>query len=339
MCETGDFVWPRIAVVGAGAVGCYFGGMLARAGAPVTLVGRRATVDAITREQLLIQDSVLREAKAVTFQQRVPVAATTGMEAARVADVVLLCVKTIDTESVVVELAKHLAPRSVVVSMQNGVDNARLIFAASRIRALPSVVYVSVAKSGLAEVTKSGDAKIILGFPKESVSQAQDQTDAVTKLDRMFAAAGIDCQISDNIDGELWLKLLLNCAGNAVTALGRATYGQVSASLLARQTMLAAALEVRQVAQAAGIVLPDVQLTDGHIRDAHDAGDITSSTAQDVLRGKKTEIDSLNGYVVTLAKELGVQTPVNQTLYSLMKLLEVSHYVSNTVVTQARQEN
>jgi 2-dehydropantoate 2-reductase len=339
MGETGGLVWPRIAVVGAGAVGCYFGGMLARAGAPVTLVGRHATVDAITREQLSIQDSVFREGKAVTIQQRVPVAATTCMKAAGAADVVLLCVKTIDTESVATELAQHLAPRSVVLSMQNGVDNARRIFAASRISALPSVVYVSVAMSGQAQVTKSGDAKIILGTPKDSVAQAQYQTDAVTQLAKMFAAASIDCQISNNIDGELWLKLLWNCAGNAVTALGRATYGQVSASALARQTMLAAALEVRQVAQAAGVVLPHVQLTDELIRDAHDAGDITSSTAQDVLRGKKTEIDSLNGYVVKLAKELGVPTPVNQTLYSLVKLLEVGHYVSSTVVTQSRQEN
>ena len=323
MGNTGNFVWPRIVVVGAGAVGCYFGGILARVGAPVTLIGRQTSVAAITRGQLSIHDSVFRDGSVVTFQEQVSITATTNMEAVRGADIVLLCVKTIDTESAAAELASHLAPRAVVLSMQNGVDNVRRIFAASGVAALPSVVYVSVAMSGPAQIAKSGEAKILLGVPQDSVGSA-DQTEDVSRLSEMFAAANIDCRVSKNIEGELWLKLLWNCAGNAVTALGRATYGQVSASALARQTMLAAALEVRQVARAAGVTLPDVELSDEHIREVHDAGDLTSSTAQDVLRGKKTEIDSLNGYVVARAKELGLETPVNQTLYSLVKLLEVS---------------
>src|SRR5687767_13011587 len=94
--------WPRIAVVGAGAVGCYFGGMLARAGAPVTLIGRAQHVEAMMRNGLFLES--------LQFQQRIAIDAATGLGAARDAELVLLCVKTIDTEETAKALAPHLAP-------------------------------------------------------------------------------------------------------------------------------------------------------------------------------------------------------------------------------------
>jgi 2-dehydropantoate 2-reductase len=304
---------PRIAVVGAGAVGCYFGGMLALAGLPVTLIGRRASVDAISRNQLLITDSSL--------SQRVTVEASTKIEAVREADVILLSVKTTDTELVTPELAAHMAPQAAVLSLQNGVDNVRRIFTASGISAIPCAVYVSVAITAPGHVTKSGSAQIILGLPKDA---ARDREDIPQKLAQIFNRAGVSCRISQNIEVELWLKLLWNCAANAVTALGRATYGQVARSALAREMMLAAAMEVVEVARAAGVALPTLELNDTHIREVLDVRDATSSTAQDIIRGKRSEIDSLNGYIVARARELGVKVPVNQTLYALVKLLEES---------------
>src|SRR5579872_3906626 len=107
--------WPRIAVLGAGAVGCYFGGMLARAGAPVTLIGRQRLVDAISRNGLFLD--------ALSFQAQVPVAVTTAIDAASQSAIVLFCVKTVDTEDAARVLAPHLAPGTVVISLQNGVDN------------------------------------------------------------------------------------------------------------------------------------------------------------------------------------------------------------------------
>src|ERR1700722_7601249 len=94
--------WPRIAVIGAGAVGCYFGGMLARAGAPVTLIGRPQHVDAILREGLILDRGNLRE--------RIPVNATVEISAVRDARVILFCVKTPDTETVAQAILPHLAP-------------------------------------------------------------------------------------------------------------------------------------------------------------------------------------------------------------------------------------
>src|SRR5207248_5827677 len=101
--------WPRVAVMGAGAVGCYFGGMLARAGAPVTLIGRPQHVEAIRRDGLWID--------ALRFQECVAVAASAAVEAAAGADVVLFCVKTLDTDEAARSLSGHLAPGSIGLSL------------------------------------------------------------------------------------------------------------------------------------------------------------------------------------------------------------------------------
>src|SRR5262249_6542444 len=104
-----DETWPRVAVLGAGAVGCYFGGMLARAGAPVTLIGRPHHVEAIARDGLRLET--------LHFQETVPVAASAAVDAARDAAVVLFAVKTLDTETAARSLAPHLAPSAVVLSL------------------------------------------------------------------------------------------------------------------------------------------------------------------------------------------------------------------------------
>ena len=111
--------WSRIAVVGAGAVGSYFGGMLARAGAPVTLIGRALHVEAINRDGLLIDS--------IHFKERISVSASTELKDVRDAQLVLFSVKTVDTEGAAKLLAPYLAPDTVVVSLQNGVDNAERI--------------------------------------------------------------------------------------------------------------------------------------------------------------------------------------------------------------------
>ena len=128
--------WPRVAVVGAGAVGCYFGGMLARAGAPVTLIGRAPHVEAINRDGLFIDS--------IHFKENVSVSASTELAAARDAQLVLFSVKTLDTENVAKQLAPYLAAETIVVSFQNGVDNVERIDFAAGIQAIPAVVYIAV---------------------------------------------------------------------------------------------------------------------------------------------------------------------------------------------------
>src|SRR5580704_8980500 len=150
----------RVAVLGAGAVGSYFGGMLARAGVQVTLIGRPAHVEAIRAGGLFLD--------AVSFQERVAVKASAETSAARDADVVLFCVKTTDTEEAARSLAPHLSAGAIVVSLQNGVDNVARIRAATGIEALPAVVYVSAALPEPGHVKHSGRGELVVGELKGS---------------------------------------------------------------------------------------------------------------------------------------------------------------------------
>ena len=291
-----------IAVMGAGAIGCYFGGMLARAGHKVTLIGREAHVEAINRDGLRFQ-SLGRET-------RIAVKATDDVAAARGAGLILFCVKSLDTDDAAQKLAPHLAPDAVVLSLQNGVDNVDRIRAHTRNQVMPVLVYAAAQMPAPGFVQHTGGGNLVIG--------RSDQSDTIAAL---FSAAGVPLQISDNVDAELWTKLVMNCAYNAISALGNARYGEMVAMPEVRGVMIEAIKEVARVAEAKGISLPD-NLIEATFKLA-DAMPVTmSSTAQDIRNGKRTEIDHLNGYVVRQGEALGIAAPVNRTLYALTKLLE-----------------
>lgn len=308
-------VWPRIAVVGAGAVGCYFGGMLARAGAPVTLIGRAQHVEAITRNGLFLDT--------MHSQQQIPVSASTEMSGARDAEIILLCVKTPATVEAANSLAPHLASGAVVLSLQNGVDNVERIRSSTRIEAIPAVVYVAAEMSAPGRVKHTGRGDLIIG---DLSGSAPDHTRRrqLQSIAALFARAGVPCRVSENIEGELWAKMIINCAYNAVSALGRARYHRLASNPWTRAVLIKAIEEAVAVARAAAVRLPDPDLVEVGLKIAETMAHATSSTAQDLARGKPTEIDSLNGYLVRRGAELGVATPVNQTLHALVKLLEES---------------
>jgi 2-dehydropantoate 2-reductase len=147
-------------------------------------------------------------------------------------------------------------------------------------------------------------------------------------VEKIFIRAGISCRISDNIEGELWTKLLCNCALNAISALSRARYGQIAQSSDARQLMEAIVKEVLSVADAAHVILPDIENARSGMAAvmeiATQMAGAFSSTAQDLHRGKLTEIDSLNGFIFRRGTEFQVDVPVNRALFTLVKLAEQS---------------
>jgi len=300
--------WPKTAVVGAGAVGGYFGGMLARAGAPLTMIGRQAFVEAVKKSGLQMDT--------VQFRETVYPEASTEIAAAAGAEVILFCVKTTDTVSTAKVLAPHISPGAIVVSLQNGVNNAEEIRASAGIDALPAVVYVAAAMSPPGCVKHLGRGDLVVG-PKNTRTE---------RIANLFLQAKVPCRISENIEGELWTKLIWNCALNAISALGRVTYGEISASTDARCVIETLVEEVLAVARAKGIHPPGLEdpkaALAGALKIAEQMSGTRSSTAQDMARGKRTEIDSLNGYVARLGEQLGVATPVNHALYTLVKLQE-----------------
>jgi 2-dehydropantoate 2-reductase len=300
--------WPRIAVVGAGAVGGYFGGMFARAGAPTVFIGRKHFADAVNAKGLVLDK--------LQGQERISARATVEMSAVRDCSLILFCVKANDTSATAKQMAPFVRPNTTVACLQNGVDNADQVRAATDVIVLPAAVYVavSVPESGRVKHLARGD--LIIGPRSERTTEVAD----------LFVRAGIPCRVSENIEGELWLKLLRNCVLNAISALGQARYGEIAQNHDAKQLMQEIVNEVLAVARAAGVVMPGVNDHQSGMAAAMEiatqmAGAF-SSTAQDLSRGQPTEIDALNGYIARRGAELGIAVPVNHALFTLMKLVE-----------------
>ena len=295
---------PAVAVMGAGAVGCYYGGMLARAGHPVTLVARAPHVEAIRREGLRMQTT--------QFDERVRLAASTEPQAVQGAGLVLFCVKSGDTEAAGAQMRPYLGAGSLVLCLQNGVDNA------DRLRAVlggaasvaAAVVYVASEMAGPGHLRHHGRGELVIEPGPGSEAAA-----------RALAAAGVPAEVSDDVHGALWFKLTLNCAYNAISAIAGQAYGTMVEGQGVRAVMEDAVRECQAVAAAEGVRLPgDVQAAVRAL--AASMPGQSSSTAHDLARGRPTEIDHLNGLVVRRGAALGIPTPVNRTLWALVKLME-----------------
>lgn len=292
----------KIAIMGAGAVGCYYGGMLARAGHEVVLVGRQHHVAAVRSQGLLLDTR--------SFREHVAVAADTDAAAVRGAAIVLCCVKSTDTQAAARAMAPHLAADALVLSLQNGVDNAARLQAELPQRVAPAVVYVASEMAGPGHVRHHGRGELVVG----PATLTDEQT-------RQFVAAGIPIVVSDNVAGALWAKLVLNCAWNALSAITQTPYGKLWQSAEVQAVMRDAVAECLAVAAAEGVTLPDDAWT-AIVRIAETMPGQLSSTAQDLARQKCSEIDHLNGYVVRRGEAHGIATPVNRTLHALVKVLE-----------------
>lgn len=308
MPSPGD--WPRVCVFGAGAVGCFYGARLAQAGAPVTLIGRPAHVEAIRARGLRFDSAGIT--------QQVAIDASVDPSPLRDADLVLFCVKTRDTEPGAQVIAPLLRPGALVVSLQNGVDNADRLHSAAGIDALAAVVYVATSMAGPGHLVHSGRGDLVIGEVRPGYGQQR-----AARVAAWFERAGVPCPVSPDVRVALWTKLAMNCAFNAISALGRARYARMIETPEVRATMRDLLAECVAVAHAQGIALADVDsLHASAIALGEAMRQQTSSTAQDIAAGRPTEIDALNGLVARLGAELGVPTPVNRTLHTLVRLLE-----------------
>lgn len=316
---------PRVAVVGAGGVGSYFGGMLARAGIDVTLIGRPAHVQAIRREGLLLDTA--------TFRERVQVGASTDAAAVRGANFVLFSVKTTDTETASRSLIPYLSPDAVVVSLQNGVDNVECIRAASGIEAVPAVVYLGVDLPEPGHVKHYTRGELAIGELADRRGASEQPSERCRRIAELFGAAKVPCRISSYIEADIWSKFIVNCAGNAIAAIAQVTYGAAVREPHTRDVSAHLIDETVAVARASGVRLPDKDFVGLGLKFLESMEAVTSSTAHDVARAKHTEIDSLNGFVVRRGAALGIPTPVNATVHALVKLLEVRNTTANSAHT------
>ena len=291
------------AVMGAGAVGCFYGGMLARASLPVTLIGRGAHVQAIQSQGLRLQT--------LTFDEVVRPQASELPSAVADANVVLFAVKSTDTEAAGLQIRPHLQPGALVLCLQNGVDNAeRLRAVLPGVDVAAAAVYVATEMAGPGHLRHHGRGELIIEPSPHSAALAH-----------ALQAAGVPTQISAQVRNVLWTKLVINCAYNGLSAIGQIAYGALLQRPGLPQVLQDLVAECRAVAAAEGVVLPDdLEVSVRAI--AHSMATQMSSTAHDLHRGKPTEIDFLNGHIVRRGELLGVPTPANRLLWAAVKLLE-----------------
>ncbi|MET0281404.1 MAG: 2-dehydropantoate 2-reductase [Steroidobacteraceae bacterium] len=294
----------KIAVMGAGAVGSFFGALLHKAGHQVVLIGRPALVQAVRFHglQLTMQGHT-------SF---LPLQAEESAAAVRDADVVLFCVKSGDTESAGAAIKPFLPHLCTVLCLQNGVDNAQRLTRVLGREAVPVAVYVAVEMAGPAHVLHHGRCELILGPTAGSDAAAA-----------MLNQAAIPSAVTARVHEVLWAKLSINCAYNALSALTQLPYGELLEQHGMVTTLRAIHEECLAVAAAAGIVLP-ATLWEDTLAIARSMPGQRSSTAQDVARGKRSEIDFINGYVVREGERLGIAAPVNQVLHSLVRVKDDS---------------
>ena len=292
----------KIAVMGAGAVGSYIGAMLARAGHDVILIARAQHADAIGKHGLLFNG--------LNFRGSVRVQATAEASGVEGADVVLLCVKSGDTESAGRAMAPHLKSDATVLCLQNGVDNAARLQPIIRQAVVPAAVYVAAEMAGPGHVRHKGRGDLIIGPSPASIQIAAQ-----------FSAAAIPTTVSDNVIQELWIKLITNCVYNPLSAVAELPYGPLFKVEGVTDVAEDVIGECLAVAGALGIPIPP-SIGEQVLALAETMPEQYSSTAQDLTRGKPTEIDYLNGYIVRKGAELGIATPVNLALQVMVKLRE-----------------
>ncbi|MGY6241554.1 ketopantoate reductase family protein (plasmid) [Burkholderia ambifaria] len=300
----------RFAVYGAGAVGCYFGAMLARADHDVVLIGRSRHVAAISRRGLRFQ--------AATFDDIVHVQASTDVAAAASADVVLVCTKSTGTTEAAKALSQVLSSDARVVSLQNGIENASRLRQQLSQPVIAAAVYVAAEMADDGHVLHHGRGDLVF-----------EDCPGARPLAETLRGAGIPVEISMNVQQALWQKLTLNCAYNAISAIMMQSLDLMPERDVLRDTMCDVVAECFAVAAAESVIVgADAEDFVQYIERTIPPGQL-SSTAQDLGRGKTSEIEYLNGTILRRGTQYGIPTPANRMLYTLVKMLEAKAAAGN----------
>lgn len=289
----------RIVVLGAGAIGSLFGGLLAKSGSDVTLVGRPPHTAAIRRKGLRVSGLT---------QARVRVAAETR---APEGDLVLLTVKSYDTARAL--RAIRLSREGAVLTLQNGLGNAEQV--ARRFgsgRTLAGVTSCGALLTGPGHVVHTGRGPTVVGaLDSRSILSPRE-------VAQLLRRAGLPTEVSRNIRTELWRKMVVNAAINPLTALTGVQNRAVAGQPGLRRLAAAVVEEAARVARARKISLGPDPL--GQVLEvARKTGANRSSMLRDVERGRRTEIDAITGALIREAERAGVEVPVNRVLYELVR--------------------
>ena len=311
---------PRVAVVGAGAMGCLFGGLLSEGGLDVTLIDvRQDHVDAINRDGL----------KIVGYggDRAIQVPATTDPGTVGVADVVLVQTKAYHTVAAIEGARPVIGGETVLISFQNGLGNEETIAEiVGEERGLGGLTAQGAVPEGLGVVRNYSDLPSYIG---ELFGGHEAATDRVQRIADAFSAAGLDTHASADIRRDMWKKLLGNIGLSAASGATDLSSAEMAAIPELRTTIDRAVDEAVSVARADGINIGDTEkseVLEKLLSTSAGTGASKSSLNVDLHNKRQTEIDTIYGSVTKLAREHGVATPTLDTLIGIVKGLE-SHYL------------
>ena len=300
--------------MGSGGIGGFFGARLAAAGEDVWFVARGSHLEAMKHYGLQIKSTV----GSFTVP---PGKMTDDIASIGEADVVLFCVKSYDTESAARQLLPILRDASLIIPLQNGVDNEEQIRRTIlRGDVYGGVAYISSRITAPGEITEVGGFQRIVFGPQEPTTNEHAQA-----VHEAFLRAGIKSQLQNEITSELWRKLIFIASMGSLTALSRLTHGEILGNPRTTSLMFDAMREAEAVARKLGVEIEQVdeaRVLEGLKRFSDDT---RSSMYFDLIAGKPMEIEALNGTIVRLGEQLGVPTPVHRVIYSILLPYHLKH--------------
>ena len=302
----------KIAVLGAGAMGSWFGGKLALGGHEVSLL----TTNAAHRAAIAADGLRLRSGRG---EQTVCLPALAPADYTGPARVVMLFTKTFQSDAALQSIRAALDDDCHVLTLQNGLGNADTIaryLPLERVLVGTTIMPVDQLAPGVVASAGHGDGHFY---------SARGDLPIARELERAFLDAGLDVHLDPDIQRRIWSKVAFNVGMNAVAALAHGTPGTIGDSPGARALVEAAAREAIAVAAAQGITLDSAAILDRIGFACENHRDHRPSMLVDLQRGRRTEVDALNGAIVAAGEKLGVATPLNATLTTLLRLAELSH--------------
>lgn len=298
----------RTVVIGAGGVGGYFGGMLAKSGKEVSFLEIGERLVALKQKGLTIRTP--------EGEFHVQIRASSEPEDLRPVDLIIVCVKSYHTEEVSKAILPIVTQSTVIISLQNGIDNEdKIAKIVGKEKTLGGSAYIEAKVPEPGVIEAAGPRRVIIGELEGGISRR------VEEIVNFFRSANITCEASQNIRKVLWTKLVFNSAINSLTTITGAGIDKILGCAETRELFIKLMEEVIAVGKASSIDFED-DLTGKILNLAASFGGAKSSMYFDYKRGARLEMEALNNIIVKLGKDLSVPTPFNQTVYALLKLMD-----------------
>ncbi len=318
----------KIAIIGTGGVGGYFGALLAKDSlanetSNITFVARGEHYEALKNNGLQINTP---EENFLVH----PVSVVDSISKLENPEIVLLCTKTYHLEKAAKELAKVVTENTIIITLQNGLGNDTLVKKYCKVGTVyPGLVYLLASKTAPGTITlEKGSRLIFFGERADGPNQTKEPNNKLKDIERYFRKVGIKATASENIEKEIWLKYVWLTAFAGMTSLYRLPIGPIVSDKDSKEVFLKCLQESINVAESEGVEFSKEELKALKIRvDERKANgpDSKASMLVDIENKRQTEIESLSGTIVSLARKNKIETPCHDIIYSVVKTISSNY--------------